>query len=166
VFQTQKRIKNKLVDDFDYVISFGYRYIISEDIIGRVKNPIINLHISLLPYNRGADPNFWSFYENTPKGVSIHILDKGVDTGPLLIQKEIVFAEHEDNLELTYNRLVSEIQNLFVRNWEGLLNGDITPRNQEGVGSHHNPEDFKFNLPNGWKTKIKDIPELLPQEET
>lgn len=165
VFQTQKRIKNKFVDNFDWVISFGYRYILSKEIINRVKKPIINLHISLLPYNRGANPNFWSFYDNTPKGVSIHIVDDGIDTGPVLIQKEIVFDGHEDDLELTYNRLILEVERLFIQSWDSILSGTITPKEQEGPGSYHSPKDFKFILPNRWKTKVEEIPNLTYQEE-
>jgi methionyl-tRNA formyltransferase len=145
------------------VISFGYRYILSKEVIERVKNPIINLHISLLPYNKGADPNFWSFFDDTPKGVSVHIVDEGVDTGPILIQKEIVFDEHEDDLELTYNRLIFEVQKLFIQSWDSILSGSITPKEQKGTGSYHSPKDFKFILPNDWKTKVKDIPSLNNQ---
>lgn len=165
VFQTQKRIKNKFVDNFDWVISFGYRYILSKEIINRVKKPIINLHISLLPYNRGANPNFWSFYDSTPKGVSIHIVDDGIDTGPVLIQKEIVFDGHEDDLELTYNRLILEVERLFIQSWDSILSGTITPKEQEGPESYHSPKDFKFILPNRWKTKVEEIPNLTYQEE-
>ena len=45
--------KNK----FDFLISYGYRYIISEDVLLFFKEKAINLHISLLPYNRGSRLN-------------------------------------------------------------------------------------------------------------
>ncbi len=160
VFQTQKRIKNRLIDRFDYVICFGYRYIIPKEAIERAKNPIINLHISFLPWNRGAESNFWSFYDDTPKGVSIHIVDEGVDTGPILIQKEVEFDEDENTLELTYNRLISEVQNLFIQSWDYIISGDIPPKAQIGKGSYHSSADFKFILPNGWKTRLEDVPKL------
>ena len=68
-------------EKFEFIISYGYRHIISINIIRFMGNKIINLHVSFLPYNRGADPNFWSFIEKSPKGVSIHLIDKGIDTG-------------------------------------------------------------------------------------
>jgi methionyl-tRNA formyltransferase len=55
----------------DFILSFGLRKIISENIIKKLKKPIFNIHLSYLPFNRGAHPNFWSFIENTPAGVSI-----------------------------------------------------------------------------------------------
>ena len=55
----------KEFDEYDFVVSFGYKHILSKEIINRLGCPIFNLHISLLPLNRGAHPNFWSFYDNT-----------------------------------------------------------------------------------------------------
>ena len=56
----------------DKIISYSYRYIIAKEMIDFMPTSIVNLHISYLPWNRGASPNFWSFIEDTPKGVTIH----------------------------------------------------------------------------------------------
>ena len=78
VWHTASPISN--TTGYDFVISFGYRHILKKTIIQSSLAPIINLHISYLPYNRGAHPNFWSFFDNTPKGVSIHLMDEGINT--------------------------------------------------------------------------------------
>ena len=70
--------------NFDFLISYGYKFILKNDILSLFKKAAINLHISYLPYNRGSDPNFWSFMENSPKGVSIHYMDAGLDTGDII----------------------------------------------------------------------------------
>eukprot|EP00392_Amoebophrya_sp_AT5.2_P019205 g19951.t1 len=64
---------------FDYCVSYGYRHIIRTPVIEGMfdRKRIINLHISYLPYNRGADPNLWSILERTPPGVTIHHIDEG-----------------------------------------------------------------------------------------
>lgn len=72
----------------DFVVSHGYRHIIRREVLARLPDRIVNLHISLLPWNRGADPNVWSFLEDTPKGVTIHYVDERVDTGDIIAQKE------------------------------------------------------------------------------
>ena len=59
----------------NFIISYNYRFIFKQEIVNYVKNNIINLNISLLPWNRGAYPNVWSFLEDAPKGVTIHIID-------------------------------------------------------------------------------------------
>lgn len=78
--------------------------------------PIINLHISYLPGNRGAHPNFWSFYDETPSRVSIHLIDTGIDTGPILFQKYVDFNQDEKAFSQTYKKLVIEIEKLFIEN--------------------------------------------------
>ncbi len=66
---------------YDFLISFSYRYIISKEILNCFKDKAINLHISYLPWNKGADPNLWSILENTPQGVTIHQMDYKLDAG-------------------------------------------------------------------------------------
>ena len=78
----------------------------------------INLHISYLPFNRGAHPNFWSFVDNSPKGVTIHEIDEGLDTGPIIHQKKLSFnikKKESDTFFKTYKILNNEIQKLFFK---------------------------------------------------
>ena len=97
----------KLVKKFDFIISFGYRKIISKGLIERLDRPIINLHISYLPYNRGAYSNFWSFINNTPKGVTIHEIDNGIDTGKIIYRKKINFTiDKETTFRSTYKHVM------------------------------------------------------------
>ena len=71
------------------------------------------MHISFLPYNKGADPNLWSYLENSPKGVTIHKIDKGINTGDILLQKEVQDNIETDTLKTSFNRLIDEIVILF-----------------------------------------------------
>ena len=152
------KVDINIIKEFDYIVSYGYNYIFKKYIIDSSKNGIINLHISYLPYNRGAHPNFWSFFENTKKGVTIHLIDEGIDTGDILFQKEVVFDSSEDTLEKTYFRLRKEIEILFIENWHNIVNENCKKIQQEDIGSFHTKRDLeKYNLVNGWKTKIKDI---------
>lgn len=142
----------------DFLISYSYKYIIKEDVIEMMKARIINLHISYLPWNRGADPNLWSFIENTPKGVTIHLIDKGVDTGKILLQKEIHFEDEKETLASSYNKLHAEIQKLFKENWDKIRSEGITTKNQSLEGTFHKSKDSeeikKLMLPEGWDIKI------------
>lgn len=147
------------ISHFDWVISYGYSHIIKQDIIDNSKNPIINLHISYLPFNRGADPNFWSWLENTPKGVTIHQIDKGLDTGNIFIQKEIKF-EGNETLASSYDILRKEIENLFIENFDNIIKGNIFPKKQEGKGTYHSKKDlelYKHLFTHGWNTPVKQI---------
>lgn len=151
VWHTQNRIESTA--GFDLVVSFGYRYIIEKKIIESSAAPIINLHISYLPWNRGAHPNFWCFYDETPCGVSIHLIDEGIDTGPIIYQKLVSFNKNESTFTKTYIKLISEIESLFVSNISNLIQLDFTAKVQKGNGSYHStselPKDFK-----GWESDI------------
>lgn len=158
VFQTQEKISFE-IDQFDWVVSYGYSHIIKQDIINKVKNPIINLHISYLPFNRGADPNFWSWFENTPKGVTIHQIDQGIDTGNILIQKEINF-KGDETLSSSYEILKNEIEFLFIENFDNITQGIIFPKKQNGKGTFHLKKDLdkhKYLLTQGWNTPVNQI---------
>jgi len=90
VIQTADKLTLEFLgkERFLFVVSYGYRYIITKDILDEFPDRAINLHIAYLPWNRGADPNFWSFVYGTPKGVTIHYLNEGVDTGDIIVQQE------------------------------------------------------------------------------
>ena len=97
-----------------------------------------------------------SIFDDTPKGVTIHHVDEGVDTGDIIFQKKVEFTQDEDDLSKTYFRLVSEIQELFIEKWDVILAGNYTPKPQD-AGSSHIVDDFKFELPNGWDTKTEYV---------
>ncbi|MDP2400619.1 MAG: formyltransferase family protein, partial [Actinomycetota bacterium] len=114
VVRTEERIAvgDPALDGADFLISFGYRHIIPAAMLEPFGPRAINLHISLLPWNRGADPNLWSYLEDTPKGVTIHVLDEGLDTGPIVAQREVA-DDSDDTLRTSYERLTCEIIGLF-----------------------------------------------------
>ena len=140
------------------LICFGYRYIIDEQILKKKKN-IINLHISYLPYNRGAHPNFWSFAENTPSGVTIHKINNGIDTGNIIYQKLIDFELNRNRKKLTFKKtfsaLISEIENLFIANSKYILNNEYDEFEQIGSGSYHDSYELPKIL-KSWNQNIFD----------
>lgn len=140
-----EKITNELISDFfpDIILSYNYRYLIREEIIEQFKDRIINMHISYLPWNRGADPNIWSFLEDTPKGVSIHLIDAGIDTGDILLQEKMEFDPSLETLHTSYHKLHERIQDLFIRNWDRLSNYKIPPQVQKGNGSEHKIRDLE-----------------------
>ena len=152
------KVNTEFVSQFDYVVSYGYLHILKNDVIKACKNGIINLHISYLPFNRGFHPNLWSFIDDTKKGVTIHLIDEGIDTGDILFQKEVFFGSEEDTLKKTYNRLKQEIEILFINNWDNIISKNYIRTKQEGSGSFHLKKDLdNCNLINGWETKIGDV---------
>jgi methionyl-tRNA formyltransferase len=144
---------------FDLIVSYKYRHIIKPEIINTFLHRIINLHISLLPWNRGADPNLWSFLEDSPKGVSIHYIDSGVDTGDIIAQKE-VDSLPDDTLKTSYDRLSVAIVELFKEFWPDIRSGKNKSWPQPLGGTFHKSKDkqrYENLLTNGWDTPVKKL---------
>ena len=145
--------------NIDFIVSYGYRYILKKDILDKFPYKAINFHISLLPWNRGADPNLWSFLEDTPKGVTIHYLDYGIDTGDILAQQEVNYVP-EDTLRTSYERLSNTIEELFRRVWPNIRSGKQKSISQPKGGSYHRLSDraaFEYLLTKGWDTPVAGL---------
>jgi methionyl-tRNA formyltransferase len=142
-----------------FIVCHGYQHILKSDVLAVVEDRAINLHIGYLPWNRGADPNLWSWLEDSPKGVTIHYVDEGVDTGDIVAQREVVFSEHE-TLASSYARLQAEMLELFREQWPLIRVGACERRAQQGVGSFHRDADRSrvvHLLSAGWQTNVADL---------
>lgn len=127
----------------EYIISFNYRYMIKQDVIDYMEGRIINLHTSYLPYNRGSSPNFFSFVEDTPKGVTIHKLEAGLDTGAILAQRELHFEEEKETFASTYDKLLQAMEMLFREKWDDIKSGNCKAVPQSGAGTYHTMADLR-----------------------
>lgn len=128
--------------DPDIIISYNYKYILRQEVINYPSFGCINLHISYLPWNRGAHPNLWSFLEDTPKGVTIHYIDEGIDSGDIIAQKEIRLNSEKETLRSSYMKLHEEIQKLFKEKWAVIKEGKIKRSPQRG-GQYPLPQRFQ-----------------------
>ena len=111
--------KNKI----EFIISYGYKYLITKDIIDIFKGKIINLHISFLPFNRGYYPNLWSHLEGSPSGVTIHFINEHIDGGEILLQKKVKIDPQKHSFLSFYLILRKEIEILLKSNMKFLKLG-------------------------------------------
>lgn len=143
----------------EFIVSYNYRHVLPKDIIDLFKNRAVNLHISFLPWNRGADPNFWSFVDDTPKGVTIHYMDEGIDTGPIIAQWLAGFDDN-DTLRTSYEKLHKWLRLLFQEHWQNIKSGKCVSEKQNGEGSYHRRKDkesLAHLLAAGWDTPIAKL---------
>ena len=153
-------IKNEI----DFIVSYGYKFIISEKVINSMKNAIINLHISFLPFNRGCYPNLWSHIDLSPAGVSIHKIDKGIDTGDVLLRKKVLIKPDEHNFLSSYKLLKSNLEDLFNENWKHLRLDKLSKIYHNEKGSYHNKlqgDAILAKLPHGWETNISEALKII-----
>lgn len=118
-------------DTYDIAITAQYGLLIPAHIFTETKSGCINVHTSLLPKYRGASPIQSALINGeTETGVSIMIMDAGMDTGPILSQEKITISPHETYLELD-QRLARIAAPLLGDTVEKYIQGKITPHAQD-----------------------------------
>ena len=117
--------KSKIATECGIVIDYGV--IITQQVINKFSLGIINSHFSLLPEWRGADPITYSLLsgQNTT-GVSLMLIDMGLDTGKLISQEKIEIDPDENNQSLSL-KLIDLSNNLLSKNLENYLFGGLVP---------------------------------------
>lgn len=136
VYQPEK-IKSESAHDFfkkaapDAVVIIAYGQIVPQSLIDTSRLGWINLHASLLPKYRGAAPVNWAILNGeTRTGVTTMRIDAGMDTGPLLLEKELEISADETAPELA-RRLSEAGAPLVLETLRKLERGDLFPVEQD-----------------------------------
>ncbi len=105
--------------------------IIRERLISIPKIGMINAHTSILPEYRGSRSEFWQCYNQDYKhvGMTLHFIDKGVDTGNILFQKRQEVTDNPDPYMLRAKNTIATLEN-YVPVLESVLNGTANPTPQ------------------------------------
>lgn len=112
----------------------------------------LNSHPSLLPDNRGPDPLFWTFHEGAAEtGVTIHLMDEGFDSGPMLTQARLTVRVGETEAELEA-RLATLAGEQMIEALVGLASGALIPQPQDEAHAttHSWPDDDDYTIPATW----------------
>ncbi|MCM1049616.1 MAG: methionyl-tRNA formyltransferase [Clostridiales bacterium] len=140
VFQPVKIKDNEAVEtlkgynaDICVVAAFGQ--ILSEEILHMSKFGCINIHASLLPKYRGAAPIQQAILDGEKEsGVTIMQMDKGMDTGDILLQSRVLIDEKETGDSL-HDKLAAAGAKLIIEALSRIEKGDITPIAQNDAES-------------------------------
>ncbi len=115
----------------DAILVVAYGRIIPKWMLDLPRFGNLNLHGSLLPKYRGAAPIQWAVANGEPTtGVTTMRLDEGLDTGDILMQREMAIAPDQTAQDL-YPLLAEMGAALMVETLEGLGSGSITPQKQD-----------------------------------
>jgi methionyl-tRNA formyltransferase len=96
----------------DIGISAYYGYILKPEIIELFSRGVINMHGAYLPWCRGRNPNVWTIVDQAPAGVTIHKMEAGIDTGPILAQRRVDLTP-DDTAESLYRKMEKAMLTLF-----------------------------------------------------
>jgi methionyl-tRNA formyltransferase len=117
----------------------AYGRLIPEGLLDIPGHGFVNLHPSLLPRHRGPSPIQWTLVcGDSSAGVSTMLLDEGMDTGPILLQRRVAVEAGETADRLAV-RLAVEGADLILETLEGLEAGSIIPTPQPDQGATVTP---------------------------
>src|SRR5690606_15444032 len=92
-----------------------YMRIVGPTLLGAYEGRIVNIHPSLLPDFPGKDAIGDAFRAGVGKtGVTVHYIDEGIDTGPIIAQEEVV-VEADDTLETLAQKIHAVEHELYPR---------------------------------------------------
>ena len=93
----------------------GFMRILSPEFIKKFKNRILNVHPSILPAFPGLDAQRQAIESGVShSGCTVHFVDEGVDTGPILVQ-EIVKIKNDDTEETLSKRILAKEHKAYVK---------------------------------------------------
>lgn len=149
----------------DLCVMYGHREILRPDEIAQYRMGVINIHPSMLPYGRGANPNFWAWFDDEPHGVTMHyVVDEGVDTGPIIATSAVEFVMPDrETLNSSYVSLHEAAERLFDTKWPQIREGAVQSYPQSGRGSIHRKRDLEPHwalMPKGWNTPVSYVQKL------
>lgn len=137
------------------VAAFGQ--ILPQSVLDMFPLGVLNVHGSLLPRYRGAAPIQRALLAGESiTGVSIMLLDAGIDTGPVLAQKEVAIGP-EDTFGMVYERLARQGAELLVETLAAWTVGRLAAREQDEGLATYAPAIQKTELRIDWNSRAKDI---------
>ena len=145
-----------IVRNLDLVLTIGYGVIIKEEILDLPKYGFINLHFSLLPKWRGAAPVQRAIEAgDTTTGVTVFKLDKGMDTGPVYLQKDFAISDVTTSESLLNG--LSQLGAPAVMEAISAISQGISPLKQSEIGSSRAEKLSKEEGRIDWKAPADQI---------
>ena len=146
----------------DLIVTAAYGRILPATILAIPPRGCLNVHASLLPAYRGAAPIQWSIIRGESEtGVTIMLMDEGMDTGDILLQRRLPIAEDADAEQLSrqLSRLGADMLPEAIQGW---LEGHLIAQKQDtlGAASQITPLSRELGRIN-WTSTARQIHDLI-----
>lgn len=133
--KTQEAVEQLRTYEADIFVVAAFGQILSEEILNMPKYGCVNIHASLLPKYRGAGPIQWVILDGEKEtGVTIMQMDKGLDTGDMLLSCKVSIDEKETGDSL-HDKLAQAGADLIVEALPKIEAGELTPVKQKDEDS-------------------------------
>ena len=130
-FSTKAEYEEELIKIFssfevDLIILAGFMRLLSPRFLSYYKNKVLNIHPSLLPSFPGLEPQKQAIdYGVKVSGCTVHFVDEGMDTGPIILQRAVPVLE-DDDAESLAERILKEEHDLYWRAIQLIAEGRVT----------------------------------------
>lgn len=125
----------------DYLLSVHFPHIFKPEVLTIPKIGCLNLHPSLLPFNRGRHSYQWAIIDGTPHGATLHWMDEGVDTGDIALQIEIPVYPFDTTHTLYLRTCEVELDLLNIA-LPRMRDRNLPRKNQGNNGTSHKGKDL------------------------
>lgn len=126
------------------VAIFAGGNILREETLKTLRLGVLNSHLAMLPEIRGMSSPEWSLLCGVRLGITIHFMDQGIDTGPILLRREFTAPRECDSLIDLRNRMIAEGIELIVETVSALDQGTISPVPQVDSQQSGRERDSQF----------------------
>lgn len=141
----------------DAIVVAAFGQIIPRAILEIPRFGSINVHASLLPKYRGAAPVHYALFDGeSVTGVTTMLMDPGLDTGPILLQREVPILP-EDNQGTLESRLAEVGAELLLETLDRLEQGDVQPQPQDNSLATLAPSLRKEDCAIDWNQDARNI---------
>jgi methionyl-tRNA formyltransferase len=162
----QPEVINREVDRLrhvnpDVIVVVAFGQILSQELLEVPRLGAVNLHASLLPKYRGAAPIQWALIRGERvTGVTTFLLDEGLDTGPILLQREVPISE-EDTAGTLEGKLSEIGAEVMLETLRGLQESTITPIPQDDARATYAPKIKKEMAKIDWTADARSVFNLI-----
>ena len=123
----------------DLCVTAAFGHILSQEVLDIPRIGTVNVHASLLPKYRGSAPVNWALIQGeTVTGVTTMMTDKGMDTGDILLQREVAVLPGE-NAGMLVDRLARVGAELLIETLRAMERGDCPRRRQDEAEATYFP---------------------------
>jgi len=112
------------------VLALGGTRIIKPSILETPRRATVNAHPGLLPILRGSASVGWALYKDLPQGATAHFIDPGIDTGDIIVKRQLPVYHHDTYENINY-RIAILSGELMAESLTFLANGEAPREPQD-----------------------------------
>jgi len=112
-----------IINNYQLVFSLHCNQIFPAELVDQIR--CINIHPGYNPHNRGWFPHVFSIINGLPAGATIHLMDRNIDSGAIIAQREVGIEEYETSKEV-YEKILNVELELIKENIKDILNNNYS----------------------------------------